>query len=81
MLPVRITTFIVNALLGHMVDIGRNQYGTFFIQKLVTGKVKGQVSVQLLIEEEVSGLGLKELCQLQITQRCARQAISSKRSP
>ena len=56
-MPVRTTTFIVNSLLGHMVDIGRNPHGTYFIQKLVTGKAQGQVSVQLLIEEIVNNVG------------------------
>ena len=54
---VRTTTFIVNSLLGHMVDIGRNPYGTYFIQQLVTGKARGQVSVQLLVEEIIINVG------------------------
>ena len=40
-----------------MVDIGRNPYGTYFIQQLVTGKASEQVSVQLLVEEIVINVG------------------------
>jgi len=62
-LPPRTTTFIINAVRGQVEDLGRNQHGTYFLQKMVAlgtfkdGERTDATSVNVIVEEILKQVG------------------------
>merc|ERR1719186_2203884 len=51
LLPPRTKAFIVNVVRGQVVNIGRNQHGTYFLQKMVDGNSMDGTGVNIIVEE------------------------------
>jgi len=51
LMPAKIVKIIADSFLGHMVDLGRHPFATYFVQQLVDLQARHQVGSNLLVDE------------------------------